>query len=320
MNKLYLGGIIFAALMLLLTYLSVGGSEGGLNDDIVNMLAVAGAIALVIITVFVVIKYVRQMQTDSATGELVDENWDGIGEYKNELPFGWAVSFFLLIVWGMWYFIAGYPVNAYSQIGEYNEDTKAHNEKVQKEFAEAMAGKTDAEKAAYMVEMGESVFLAECKVCHMSTADGLKSDQTLAAANLNHRIDEVAVKHAIVHGANNKLLGMEMPMPDRNGLFNANSGDLISDSEIDTVSKYVANGFKGEGADIFAGTCASCHGADGRGMDMVAPNIREFDVKLVTNVLNHGKKGAIGAMPAFKNLNDKQKEAVSAYIVDISSK
>ena len=68
MNKLYLGGIIFTAVMLLLTFLSVGGSKGGLNDDIVNILAVTGAIALVIITVFVVIKYVRQMQVDSAGG------------------------------------------------------------------------------------------------------------------------------------------------------------------------------------------------------------------------------------------------------------
>ena len=32
------------------------------------------------------------MQTDKADGKLVDENWDGIGEYQNELPNGWAVA------------------------------------------------------------------------------------------------------------------------------------------------------------------------------------------------------------------------------------
>jgi len=307
MNKLYLGGIIFAAAMLLFTYVSISGSEGGLNGDIVNILGVSGAVALVLITVFVVIKYVRQMQTDTATGDLMEENWDGVGEYNNELPFGWAVSFFLVTVWGLWYFIAGYPVNAYSQIGEYNEDTAAHNAKYNAQY-ESITGDR-------LVEMGESVFLAECKVCHGLTADGIDGK----AANLNKRLDEVAVKHAVLHGSNNMLLGMEMPMPDRNGLFNANSGNLISDSEINTVSKYVANGFKGAGADIFAGTCASCHGPDGRGIDMVAPNLREFNVKLVTNVLNHGKKGAIGAMPAFNNLNAKQKEAVAAYISSLAN-
>jgi cytochrome c oxidase cbb3-type subunit 3 len=307
MNKLYLGGIVFTALMLLLTYLSIGTTEGGLNGDIVNMLGVAGAIALVIITVFVVIKYVRQMQTDTATGNLVDHSWDNIGEYDNELPFGWAVSFFLVTVWGLWYFIAGYPVNAYSQIGEYNEDTAAHNAKYNAQYASITGDR--------LVEMGESVFLAECKVCHGINADGIDGK----AANLNVRLEANVVKHAIVYGSNNMLLGSEMPMPDRNGLFNANTGALISDSEIATVSKYVANGFTGAGADIFAGTCSSCHGADGNGMEMVAPSLRTFNNTLVTNVLNHGKKGAIGTMPAFNNLNAKQKEAVAAYISSLAN-
>lgn len=306
MNKLYLGGIIFTALMLLFTYMSVAGSEGGLNGDIVNMLAIAGAVALVIITVFVVVKYVRQMQTDTADGQLADEKWDGIGEYLNELPMGWAVMFFALIVWGMWYFVMGYPVNSYSQIGEYNEDTAAHNTKFEAEYASITGNR--------LVEMGESVFLAECKVCHGISADGIDGK----AANLNKRIDAKSVKHVVTNGSNNKLLGMEMPMPDRNGLFNANTNANITDAEIDAVASFVANGMKGAGADVFAGTCASCHGADGKGMDSVAPNIATFTPALITNVLTHGKKGAIGEMPKFDRLNAKQKEAVGAYITNLS--
>ena len=308
MNKLYLGGIIFTALMLLLTYLSVGSSEGGLNGDIVNMLAVAGAVALVIITVFVVIKYVRQMQTDTATGELADENWDGIGEYKNSVPMGWAIMFMGTILWGMWYFIAGYPVNAYSQIGEYNEDTAAHNTKFEDKYKN-IAGEE-------LVAMGKSVFVAECKVCHGLQADGIDGK----AANLNVRLEASVVKHVIENGSNNRLMGDEMPMPDRNGLFNMNTNELITDAEIDLVSKYVANGMKGPGAEVFAGACASCHGEDGKGMEFVAPNIAAFTPELVANVLTHGKKGAIGAMPKFDRLNPKQKEAVGAYITSISAK
>lgn len=308
MNKLYLWGIIFAAVMFLLTYLSVGGSKGGLNDDIVNMLAIAGAVALVIITVFVVIKYVRQMQTDTADGELVDHSWDGIGEYKNSIPMGWAIMFLGTMVWGMWYFTIGYPVNSYSQIGEYNEDTQAHNEKFEAKYADITGER--------LVDMGESVFLAECKVCHGLQADGIDGK----AANLNVRLEESVVKHAIINGVNNHLLGTEMPMPDRHGLFNANTGEMITDAEIALVSKYVANGMRGTGADVFEGVCASCHGADGKGMDYVAPNIAAFTPELVVNVLNHGKKGPIGAMPKFDKLNDKQKEAVGAYITSISSK
>ena len=306
MNKLYLWGIIVTAAMLLFTYMSVAGSEGGLNDDIVNMLAIAGAVALVIITVFVVIKYVRQMQTDTADGQLADEQWDGIGEYLNEVPKGWAISFLLTMVWGMWYWTIGYPVNAYSQIGEYNEDSAVHNAKFEAQYASITGDR--------LVEMGESVFLAECKICHGITADGIDGK----AANLNQRIEAKAVKHVVLNGSNNHLLGSEMPMPDRNGLFNANTGALITDAEIDAVSAYVANGMSGAGGDIFAGTCASCHGEDGNGMEYVAPSVASFSPALVTNVLNHGKKGAIGKMPAFDRLNAKQKEAVGAYITSLS--
>ncbi|MDO8261335.1 MAG: c-type cytochrome, partial [Candidatus Magasanikbacteria bacterium] len=122
----------------------------------------------------------------------------------------------------------------------------------------------------------------------------------------------------IEKGSNNKLLGMEMPMPDRNGLLNANTGALITDAEIETVSKFVANKMSGAGADIFAGTCAACHGEDGKGLDSVAPSIATYTPTLVSNVLTHGKKGVIGVMPKFDRLNDKQKEAVGAYITSLN--
>jgi len=307
MNKIYLWGIIITVAMLGFTYMSVIGSKGGFNGDIVNMLAVAGAVALVIITVFVVIKYVRQMQVDTADGELAETSWDGIGEYYNKVPTGWAIMFLATMVWGMWYWVIGYPVNAYSQIGEYNKDVKAHDAKFEKEYASITGDR--------LVDMGESVFLAECKVCHGLAADGIDGK----AANLNVRLEAITVKNVIEHGSNNKLLGMEMPMPDRSGLMNANKNYApITDAEIDTVSKYVANGMSGDGAEIFTGVCSSCHGTDGKGIDGVAPDIATFNATLITNVLNHGKKGAIGTMPAFDRLNVKQKEAVAAYIISLS--
>ena len=307
MNKLYLWGIIITAAMLGFTYVSVGMSKGGLNGDIVNTLAVAGAVVLVIITVFVVIKYVRQMQTDTATGELVDHSWDNIGEYNNPLPMGWAISFLLTMIWGMWYFLVGYPVNAYSQIGEYNEDVAAHNTKFEAEYKSITGDR--------LIEMGESVFIAECKVCHGLKADGIEGK----AANLNARLEAKSVKHVILNGSKNHLMGDESEMPNRDGLTNANNDyALITDAEIDAVSAYVANGMTGAGADVFAGACASCHGEKGTGMEGVAPSIATFTPTLVANVLNHGKKGAIGKMPAFDRLNAKQKEAVGAYITDLS--
>ena len=109
-------------------------------------------------------------------------------------------------------------------------------------------------------------------------------------------------------------------MPDRNGLFNATSGAMITDAEIDAVSAYVAGGLQGDGKgkEVFDGTCTMCHGQDGMGLPYTAPSIAAFNPTLVANVLNHGKKGAIGTMPAFTRLNAKQKEAVGAYITSLS--
>ena len=309
MNKLYLWGIIIAAAMLGATYATVGYQKGGLNGDIVNMLAVAGAVAIVIIVVFVVIKYVRQMQVDQATGELADESWDNIGEYKNPVPFGWAVMFLGTIIWGLWYWTIGYPVNAFSQIGQYNEEVKEKDAAFEKKYANI--------KGEQLVNMGESVYLVECVACHGLNADG---NNEADAADLNQRISAKSVKYVVNHGSNNKLLGMEMQMPDRNGLFNANTGALITDAEIDAVADYVSKGMKGNdaGAKVFAGVCAACHGPDGKGMPGVAPNIAEWTQPLIVNVLNNGKAGAIGKMPVMDRLNPKQKEAVAAYVMSLS--
>jgi len=306
MNKLVLFGIIFTIAILAGTWIAVEKMAGGAGEDIVNLLALAGAAVLVVATIFVVIKYVRQMQTDTATGDLAEENWDGIGEYKNELPSGWAIIFIGTIVWAIWYFVSGYPVNAYSQIGEYNEEVAAHDAEFNAQYANM-----DEETK---VEMGKSIFIVQCAPCHGLTADGIDGK----AANLNHRVSAKTVQYVIEHGSNNMLMGTDMPMPDRNGLFNANTNALLTDAEIQTVSEYVANGMKGKGDDIFQGTCAACHGADGKGQPFVAPDIASFTPELVTNILNHGKKGAIGVMPAFKNLTEIQKEALGAYVTSLS--
>jgi len=304
MNKLYLGAIVVTAMMLFATYVSFDFKHG--SSDIVNQLAILGAVILVIATIFVVVKYVRQMQTDTATGDLMEESWDGVGEYDNPVPMGWAIVFMGTIIWGMWYYLVGYPVNAYSQIGEYNEDAAALNAKFEEKYKDL--------KGEELVNMGESVYLSNCAACHGLSADGIDGQ----AADLNVRLQKSVIKHVIKNGSNNHLMGTEMPMPDRNGLFNGNTGALISDAEIDAVASYVANGMSGAGADVFAGTCAACHGEDGKGMNMVAPNIASFDSSLVVNVIQNGKKGAIGTMPKMTVLNKKQKEAVAAYVQSIS--
>ena len=297
MNKLVVLGIVFVLAL-------VGGTFAVLSDvgknDYMLQLAIAGAVAIAVISTFVVIKYVRQMQTDTATGDLAEGSWDGIGEYKNELPFGWAIIFLGLNIWAIWYFVIGYPVGAYSQIGEYNEEVATYNQ----EFENAHKGMTDTDK----IEMGQSIFIVQCAPCHGLKADGIDGK----AANLNKRLAKETVVHMVKNGGNNLKSDFPGGMP----------GGMLSDpAQINAVADYVAGGFKAghAGAEFYVmGGCNGCHGENGEGFMGVGPNIASFDVATVSSVLKDGKKGHIGAMPSFGNLTEVQTEAVAAYVSSLS--
>jgi cytochrome c oxidase cbb3-type subunit 3 len=312
MKSMVIGGIILIVALIAGTYI-VAGDSFSLGEDYINDLTMLGGIAIISITVFVALKYVNQIKNDTAGGELAEERWDGIGEYKNDIPTGWGMMFIILMIWQLWYFFVGYPTNQFSQIGQYNEEVLEYQAKFESKWSDISEND--------LVNMGQSVFLVQCAPCHGVDGTGIDGK----AQNLTKRMAADQVKHVIINGsagigsnpAGNLGYTMGM-MPDRNGLFNANTGAMISDAEIEKVSAYVANGMKGDGADVFAGACASCHGADGKGMGGMAPNLAEYDDKIVVSVLTHGKKGNIGAMPNFTGLlSDTQMKAAAHYIRSI---
>jgi len=266
-----------------------------LSTDAVNQLSLLGAAAIVILTVYVAGKYIRQMKTDTSTGELSDENWDGIGEYKNPIPVGWAVSFVGTMIWGLWYWFIGYPLNAYSQIGEYNEEVKTYNAQFEKKWQNP-----DDET---LLAMGEGVYLVQCAPCHGLDGTGIDGK----AQGFDKRMTEAQVLYVIEHGQDQ--LGYPMgAMPP----------GMASGDDAKAIAKWIAGGMKGEKPAAFA-ACASCHGEDGTGLGGQAPNLSAYDATLVKHVLTHGKKGSIGTMPSFNDgrLTDIQMEAVARYIASL---
>ena len=294
MNALMAKGLLFAAVLIGATIYVVNSMNIDLSDPI-NMITMIGAIAIAVLTVGVSIKYINQMKTDRASGELAEENWDGIGEYKNELPGGWAYSFLGTLIWAMWYFTMGYPVNSYSQIGEWNKEVKAYNAKFEEAHKNA--------DAATLQEMGESVFLLKCAPCHGTTGDGLSGK----AQDFGSRMSKKQVLAIIKNGSNQ--LGYQMgAMPPM----------MAQGKDAEDIAAYIAGGMKGEQPAAFA-ACASCHGADGKGMNGMAPNLAAYDNTLVSHVLEHGKKGALGTMPSFKTMiTPVQEKALAVYIQSLS--
>jgi len=269
---------------------------GGINlsSDTVNQLSLVGAAVIIGLTVFVAGKYIKQMKTDTSTGELSEENWDGIGEYKNPLPLGWAVSYAGTIIWALWYWFLGYPINAFSQIGQYNDEVKAYNKAYEAKWA-------NPDKDT-LLNMGEGVFLVQCAPCHGIAGDGIDGK----AQGFDKRMSEEQVLHVIANGQK----GMGFPMGEM-------PGGMAQGDDAKAIAKWIASGMKGEKPAAFS-ACASCHGEDGTGNNGQAPNLKDYDDVLVSHVLEHGKHGVLGTMPSFKGrLTDVQEKAVAAYIRSI---
>ncbi len=296
MNSLMIKALGFAVVLVLATIFVVTKLNIDIFADSVNAITMGGAIAIAVITAAVTTKYIHQMKTDNASGKLADENWDGIGEYENELPSGWAYSFLAVFLWSMWYGFFGYPIDAYSQIGEYNEEVIAYNKKFEEKHKNA-----DMET---LKEMGESIFLVQCSQCHGATGDGLSG----RAHDFTRRMSKEQVLDVIKNGSNQLGYPMGMMPPG-----------MASGKDAEEIAAYIAGGFKGEAPASYA-ACTSCHGADSKGNNGMSPNLVEYDEVLMKHVLEHGKKGMIGKMPAFKTLiTPVQEKALTVYIQSLSN-
>jgi cytochrome c oxidase cbb3-type subunit 3 len=291
MKSMVIGGIILIVALMAGTYF-VAGDSFVLGEDYINDLTMLAGLAIIGITVFVSLKYVNQIKNDKSTGDLVDESWDGVQEYMNNVPTGWALMYIGTIVWAVWYMFVGYPTNQFSQIGQYNEEVLEHQGKFESKWANI----TPAE----LTSMGESVFLVQCAPCHGVDAEGIEGK----AQDLTKRISKASVIDVINNGANNFKTAYPGGMP----------AGMAFGADVEVVAAYVAGGFKGEAPAAYA-ACAGCHGMDGNGIEYVGPNIKSYDDSLIASVLKDGKKSNIGTMPSFEGmLTDTQGKAVASYL------
>jgi len=70
----------------------------------------------------------------------------------------------------------------------------------------------------------------------------------------------------------------------------------------------------GTGADLYAANCASCHGADARGLDG-RPSIRCNPA--IAGAVRLGRSGAVGVMPSFPQLSDADVAAIQTHLDDL---
>lgn len=282
-------------------------------DDKVNFYSIIGAVVIILATLVVVAMMFSQMKVKRGEAALSKQSWDGIGEYENPVPVGWLVVFFIAVVWMIWYFLFGYPLNSYSQIGEYNGEVSAHNAKFQAKFANlSQEGK---------IAMGQNLFLVQCSPCHGITGDGINGK----AQNLSEFWGtEEAIKDVVKNGTKgNTPLSVMSKAADLG---------LTDEEDINAVVAYVAKRLSAlkktkredlvsYGELVYQDYCVACHQLDGTsrvdGGEPMAGDLTKYgSAGFIIDILNTGKDGYIGSMPKYDSniLNDIQKEAVSEYV------
>lgn len=280
-----------------------------LLNDSVTILGLLGALAILILTAFIVSTYLNKMKHSKADGVLTQENWDGIKEFKNDLPIGWSTIFLCVIIWALWYMFIGYPLNAYSQIGEYNREVNNYN----KSFEEKWTNLSESELSI----MGDNIFQVQCSQCHGIDKSGIDGK----AANLNSWGRKEYIVNVILKGSKgmNFLAGEMVPIA-----ISKEEAEAIADFVMAEISnsKTPANAEAiAKGKELFSVNCVACHGVDGKGVEGMAdfaPDLSKYGThEFLQIVLSRGKNGHIGKMPSFDyvNFDEIQEKALNSFIL-----
>ena len=214
-----------------------------------------------------------KMSDDNSTGHVFD---DDLVEMNNPLPLWWMVLFVLTVLFAFGYVYAfpalgGSPgALGWSSAGELRADQAAAKERAATVFA-AFAGKPVEALARdpKAMEIGQRLFLNNCSNCHGSDARGSKGFPNLTDNDWLHGGTPENIEESITNGR----IGMMPPMAAAVG----------SPADVHDVANYVMS-LSGDPHDSIAAAagkkkfvvCAGCHGADGKGNQIVgAPNLTD---------------------------------------------
>jgi len=287
---------------------------------------------IIVIVVAHIVGYVwlllatSKMPAGSKVGETTGHVFDDdLEEYNNPLPRWWLYLFYITIVFGIGYFVL-YPALGnfkgylgWSQMTEHANEVAAAEAKygpLYKKMASVPLAQLAEDPEA--MQTGKRLFGNNCAVCHGESGTGAIGFPNLTDNDWLYGGDPEVIKASIMDG--------------RTGAMPA-WGPVLGEQGVEEVAAYVysLNGRKAPaqlveaGAAKFAATCASCHGADGKGMQaMGAPDLTD-NVWLyggsLTSIKESIRNGRQGTMPAHKDiLGEDRVHIVAAYVYSLSAK
>jgi len=264
-------------------------------------------------------------QSRGKTGQETTHVWDDdLTEYNNPLPRWWLNLFIITAVFGIGYLV--YYPGLGNMAGRFGWSSQAEMQaqldhitaRRQAQFAR-LSGRTLTELAQDQSAqaLGRSVFINNCAGCHGTDARGAIGFPDLADADWLYGGQPETVLTSIEKGRNGQ-------MPAFNGAVDPAKLDTLlaflphwSDPELDADVRTA-------GLQAFAGTCAACHGADGKGnVALGAPNLTD-DVWLWGGRREQIRQtilfGRANHMPSHATLiSADEARVVAAYVMSLSA-
>lgn len=251
--------------------------------------------------------------------------WDGdLEELNNPLPNWWRWMFYLTIVFAFGYLILFPGLGFWDGSLKWSSQQRYQNEQTHAEqtygatyakYLQMPLEEVAADPAA--VAIGQNLYLNYCAQCHASDARGSKGFPNLADRDWLYGGDPKVIHQTITAGRN----GMMPPM----GAALGGEGTRDVAHHVMSLSGLTHDSIRAaRGRDKFAQNCAACHGADGKGNQMMgAPNLTDRvwlyggSEAAITETITKGRNNV---MPAWKDfLGETKIHVLAAYIWSLSN-
>ena len=283
--------------------------------------AIVSIVSILACLVLLIVNSKRPPPTsDGTTGHV----WDGdLREANNPLPRWWSGLFVLTVVFSVIYLwlypgLGSLPgALAWSTRSEYEAESKALAAATAPLYAKFRARPVPALIGdAQALAIGERLFLNNCAQCHGSDGRGAKGFPNLTDADWLYGDSPESVVETITRG--------------RHGVMPALAAAVGSAQEVEQLAQYVlslsgasTDPVKAELGRARFGTCAACHGPQGRGNAAIgAPNLADRvwlhggGLKAVTAAINEGRDNL---MPAWGDkLTEDQIHVLASYVLGLS--
>ncbi|MBV1959311.1 MAG: cytochrome-c oxidase, cbb3-type subunit III [Pseudomonadales bacterium] len=260
-----------------------------------------------------------QSSDDTTTGH----EYDGIQEYDNPLPSWWYWMFVLTIVFALAY-LTLYPglgnykgLLNWTSVGQW-QDEQDHAAIEYAPIFERYGAMSFDELATdpEALKTGQRLFANNCAICHGSAATGSVGFPNLTDDDWLYGDSPEAIETSILSGRQGAMMAWGAALGEQGVKETAAYVSTLSGGSADAA-------LTEKGKQTFDTMCIACHGADGKGNQLIgAPNLTNgiwlyggTPAKIEETIRN----GRNGQMPAHEALLGKNKvHVLAAYVRSLS--